>query len=294
MLQAGLLCLWVFFFTCIWDPMTVLLQANSVLLIVSSTGALPTNSLLAFKWRSKRFCTSALYWLVKASSYWSVHSLIRLSHPSAVFSSRAWASEGEFCTEQQSHQWLIDSGFYKIYSDCSQWQFSLQLENCFQNQESPGFNSAICLAVPTSSHIQVPPQQGVECKPILTTYHILCNLPAIICTLRFTFFSLPLNNNSKGVQSGHLHICCGLTLQAISEIHGDWLKDHLTQVKDVYSGYATQISGTRTQPAYSGQICSSTHLHPQRLSWTFSKSLSGEEDKRVLSIYALCIWNHVQ
>lgn len=85
--------------TCIWDPMTVLLQASSVLLIVSSMGVLPTNSLLEFRWRSSKFWTSALYWLVKASSYWSVHSRIRFSQPSAVFSSKAWASEGEFCKQ---------------------------------------------------------------------------------------------------------------------------------------------------------------------------------------------------
>lgn len=85
--------------TCIWDPMTVLLQASSVLLIVSSMAVLPTYSLLEFRWRSSKFWTSALYWLVKASSYWSVHSRIRFSQPSAVFSSKAWASEGEFCKQ---------------------------------------------------------------------------------------------------------------------------------------------------------------------------------------------------
>lgn len=77
--------------TCIWELSTVLLQASSVRLMVSGEGAGELG--LA---SCTSVCTSALYWLARASSYWSVHWRIRVSQPSAVFSSSVLASVVEF------------------------------------------------------------------------------------------------------------------------------------------------------------------------------------------------------
>lgn len=98
--------------TCIREPSTVWLQASSVWLMVSTASyevwicaaegdvvVLPSDLkavVQAARCTCSNVCTSALYWFVIASSYWSVHWRILLSHPSAVFSSSTLASIAEF------------------------------------------------------------------------------------------------------------------------------------------------------------------------------------------------------
>lgn len=113
--------------TCICEPSTVLLQASSVRLMVSRVStelwicvveggdvqlSVFVTGVPADRWSWSIVWTSALYWLAKASSYWSVHWRILLSHPSAVFSSSTLASVVEFWTEEK-HE-LADSSEWSV------------------------------------------------------------------------------------------------------------------------------------------------------------------------------------
>lgn len=88
----------------------MLLQDSWVPLMVSvPIGALPPLSalltpVLAARYSCSSVWMSALYWLATASSYWSVHWRIRLSQPSAVFSSSVLASVVEFWGKQMSEE----------------------------------------------------------------------------------------------------------------------------------------------------------------------------------------------
>lgn len=109
--------------TCIWELSTVLLQDSSVQLMVSMpsrealicvlVGGVPVplsavvTVALAARYSWSSVWMSALYWLARASSYWSVHWRIRLSQPSAVFSSSVLASVVEFWEKEMKDKFEL-------------------------------------------------------------------------------------------------------------------------------------------------------------------------------------------